>query len=69
MTILIAGDPINGGSVWESNPPDTLVTRHTGFEDQADHQTRTTPVQGHHDLTRTAMTGQVRGDTDQDLKT
>ncbi len=33
-----------GGSVWESNPPETLLRPHTGFEDQASHQARTTPV-------------------------
>ncbi|GEM_PF-3156705 len=29
-----------GGSAGESNPPRTLVTPYTGFEDQASHQTR-----------------------------
>jgi len=29
---------INGGSAWESNPPGTLFTPHTGFEVQETHQ-------------------------------
>ncbi len=28
----------SGGSVWESNPPRTLLTPHRGFEDQEAHQ-------------------------------
>ena len=33
----------NGGSAWESNPPATLFTQPTGFEDRAAHQHRSTP--------------------------
>ncbi len=27
-----------GGGAWESNPPDELLTRHTGFEVRESHQ-------------------------------
>ncbi len=33
-----------GGSVWESNPPERLLTPHTGFEDQRAHQNSSTPM-------------------------
>jgi hypothetical protein len=29
---------IFGGSAWESNPPDALFTRHSGFEAREAHQ-------------------------------
>lgn len=32
-----------GGNVWESNPPKKLLTPHTGFEDQREHQNPSTP--------------------------
>ena len=33
-----------GGSVWESNTPERLLTPHTGFEDQRAHQNSSTPM-------------------------
>jgi len=30
--------------VWESNPPERLLTPHTGFEDQRAHQNSSTPM-------------------------
>lgn len=33
-----------GGSVWESNPPETLFRPHTDFEDQASHQAQSAPA-------------------------
>jgi hypothetical protein len=33
---------INGGGAWESNPPGTLFTPHTGFEVQEAHQNLST---------------------------
>ena len=33
-----------GGSTWESNPPMTLLTPHSGFEDRKAHQHLSTPV-------------------------
>jgi hypothetical protein len=32
------GGKINGGSAWESNPPNGLLTRYTGFEVRESHQ-------------------------------
>jgi hypothetical protein len=32
------GGPRNGGSAWESNPPNGLLTRYTGFEVRESHQ-------------------------------
>ena len=32
-----------GGGMWESNPPGTLLTPHTGFEDQEAHQSPNYP--------------------------
>lgn len=34
----------NGGSMWESNPPERLLTPQTGFEDQRAHQHPSTPM-------------------------
>jgi hypothetical protein len=31
-------EKLNGGSAWESNPPERLLTPHTGFEVREDHQ-------------------------------
>ncbi len=33
-----------GGNAWESNPPEKLLTPHTGFEDQRAHQHSFTPT-------------------------
>lgn len=49
----------SGGSVWESNPPETLLTPHTGFEDQASHQAQSAPVSTSV-LLRTAHVGSIR---------
>ena len=43
-----------GGSVWESNPPKTLVMPLTGFEVQAHHQAQSAPVR-HHSTINTVM--------------
>ncbi len=40
----LTNNKIYGGSMWESNPPKTLLTPHTGFEDQRQHQPPPTPI-------------------------
>ena len=35
-----------GGKVWESNPPEKLLTPHAGFEDQREHQNPSSPRTG-----------------------
>lgn len=35
-----------GGKVWESNPPEKLLTPHAGFEDQREHQNPSFPIIG-----------------------
>ncbi len=41
---------LNGGSAWESNPPETLLTPPTGFEVQEGHQTLTTSLSSYDTL-------------------
>lgn len=36
IKVILAG-------MWESNPPKKLLTPHTGFEDQREHQNPSTP--------------------------
>jgi hypothetical protein len=36
----------SGGKVWESNPPEKLLTPHAGFEDQREHQNPSSPRTG-----------------------